>query len=346
MKTTTFFKSDNLIKASIISLIIMLFVDYLLGSEAEFLNAWYILNQWIGNADVAGQSFVTLHLGLFEATIILIMANILIGYVLLGILEILRVVFRKRKLVESVLGIIKTCGLVLFFFGMGGQVYGQNNDMKIEKYWQVGLGFGELPMAGSFKPSITVGYHFTERVYAGVIYQFSDEIKRDGTSFNAKSAGLEGLTSSNERVDQRLMLQARYTPFKHGPFISTGIVYNGRDVETMHFDHRSRNIAGNEYSGDIVIQQARPAGWGAALGLGYQYNFDNGLSAGFEWTPAWLQYPDPEYDFSGNEGLSESAIVSIKDKMDAGFNSSVTNMYKVFHIGLAYRFKTNQGVLK
>lgn len=211
--------------------------------------------------------------------------------------------------------------------------------MESAAFWQIGFGLGELPIGGSFKPSITIGYHFNDKIYAGIVYQLEDAIQRDNNSFNVKSSDLEGLLRSTEDVARRFMFQARYKPFENGPYLAGGFVYNGRDTETMRFDERARLIAGEEYSGGIAIQQTRPAGWGLAFGIGYQYDFDNGFSAGFEWTPAWFQYPEPEYAFSGAAELSEAAKNSLMNKMDADFESNVTNLYKVFHIGVAYRIQ-------
>ena len=204
--------------------------------------------------------------------------------------------------------------------------------------WQIGIGFGELPLNGSFKPSITFGYHFNDKLYAGVIYQFSDQISRGSSSFNAKSTGLEGLISSHEDVGQRALVHVHYTPFRNGPYLSAGLVYNATDREVMTFDEGVRSIAGESYSGNIQITQTRPGGWGAALGIGYQYNFRNGLSAGFEWTPAWGQIPTPYYSISGTSNLDPEAVSTITTRMNTDFKRNVTNMYKVFHIGLAYRF--------
>ena len=75
------------------------------------------------------------------------------------------------------------------------------------------------------------------------------------------------------------------------------------------------------------------------MGIGYQYNFRNGVSLNTEWTPAWFRgYPQPEYVFSGTSDLSNESQQYLKRKMDDGFKSSVTNLYKVFHLGVAYRF--------
>lgn len=222
---------------------------------------------------------------------------------------------------------------------MGSLGMAQELDQGLSNYWQVGFGLGELPTGGSFKPSITVGYFFSKKVYMGFIYQFRDHISRDHSSINAKSTDLDGLLDASETVAQRFLFQVRYTPFKNGPYLSGGFVFNGQDTETMQFDGRDRQVNGSQTSGTIEIQQTRPAGWGIAAGVGYQYHFNNGFTAGFEWTPAWGQYPDPIYKFGGDAQLSDSSQQYIRQKMDDSFKSSVTNMYKVFHIGLAYRFK-------
>ena len=229
--------------------------------------------------------------------------------------------------------------LTLVFMLNTNMVKSQNSKTHLNNYWQFGLGIGELPIGGSFKPSVSFGYHFSEKIYAGFIYQFKDKITRNEASFNAKSSGLDGLIKSSEKVNQRFLFQVRYTPIYNGPYISTGIVFNGEDTETMLFDERHRQILNENYNGAIAIQQTRPAGWGFALGLGYQYNLKNGFSAGFEWTPAWGQYPDPLYQFSRSSTLTINAKEKITTKMDEGFKNSVTNMYKVFHIGVAYRFQ-------
>ena len=209
----------------------------------------------------------------------------------------------------------------------------------LANYWQIGIGLGELPMGGSFKPSLTIGYHFNEKIYAGFIYQFKDYISRNSASINANSAGIDGLIGSSEEVAQRFLFQVRYTPIKNGPYLSTGFVFNGKDTEEIRFDERSRVIAGELYEGSVIINQSRPAGWGFALGLGYQYNFKNGFSAGFEWTPAWFQYPMPTYEFTGTANLTKVAKDTLTEKMNNKFDASVTNMYKVFHVGVGYRFK-------
>ncbi len=209
----------------------------------------------------------------------------------------------------------------------------------VKSYWQVGVGLGELPTGGSFKPSFTFGYHLNEHVYFGVVYQLPDEISRGSSSFNAQSAGLGGIEKTFETVSERLLIQCAYTPIEHGPYISFGAVYNGEDSEAMSFDDRTRILADESVSGALNFTQTRPAGWGAALGIGYRYHFESGLSVGFEWTPAWGQYPEPTYNFEGNVQLLESARNKIQQRMDDSFSSNVTNMYKIFHIGFAYRWE-------
>lgn len=232
--------------------------------------------------------------------------------------------------------------LLVLFLLAGVLVTGQAQ----EKYagnqppgWQIGIGFGEIPYKGSFKPSLTIGYHFNEHFYLGGIYQFKDQIQRDESSFNVQSSGLDGIVSSRENVAQRMMLQGRYTPFRNGPYLSFGVVYNGKDIETMKFADLDRIIDGTEYAGTIGIVQSRPAGWGPAIGIGYQYTFKNGFTLNTEWTPAWFAaIPEPDYQYSGTADLSGETQDYLSKRMTDKFQSTVTNRYKVFHIGIAYRF--------
>lgn len=116
-----------------------------------------------------------------------------------------------------------TTTLLISFLTLSG--LSLQSQPTLKNYWQVGIGLGEILMDGSFKPSITFGYHFSEKIYTGVIYQFKDQISRGASSFNAKSTELDGLLSSSETVSQRFMLQLRYTPVKFGPYLSTRVCF-------------------------------------------------------------------------------------------------------------------------
>ena len=74
------------------------------------------------------------------------------------------------------------CATVVSFF----QLAAQDIPNPVQQAgWQIGIGFGEIPYQGSFKPSFTFGYHVNEHWYVGVIYQLRDEIQRNEDSFNA-----------------------------------------------------------------------------------------------------------------------------------------------------------------
>ena len=207
------------------------------------------------------------------------------------------------------------------------------------RHWQIGIGFGEIPMAGSFKPSLTFGYHFNEKIYVGAIYQFKDDINRNGSSFNADGTGLSGLTKSHERVGQRFMLQGRYTPVRFAPYISFGVVFNDQDREVMEFAEQDQQIGNNTYHTGLTVTQTRKAGWSPAIGLGYQYDFKFGLSINAEWTPGWFVWvPTPDIQVEAGETIAQEDLDLFKEQTTDEFKSHVTNLYKVFHIGLAYRF--------
>ncbi|WP_020527852.1 hypothetical protein [Flexithrix dorotheae] len=85
MKTITFPLLNILIIPGFISLCLMILVDFLLGPEAEFLNAWLILNRLLGFNTNLPESLILKQFGLGIATAIMILSNLLIGQVLRGL---------------------------------------------------------------------------------------------------------------------------------------------------------------------------------------------------------------------------------------------------------------------
>ncbi|MCP4311127.1 MAG: hypothetical protein GY790_07695, partial [Bacteroidetes bacterium] len=139
---------------------------------------------------------------------------------------------------------------ILIVISFGKCLAAQTNDGMPQKYYQAGIGFGEIPfLSKSFKPSFTVGYRFNQNLYIGAIFQLVDNIERNNNSYDAQSIGFDGLLSSKEKVGQRALIHFRVTPIKYGPFISLGLVMNDDDKETVEFDSRTRMIGNNYYDG-------------------------------------------------------------------------------------------------
>lgn len=83
--------------AALISLVVMVIIDHRLGYEAEFLNAWTIINKLIGQGSQMPDSFVIREFGLIPATIIMLTANALIGALLVQFLKLVRNITLKFK---------------------------------------------------------------------------------------------------------------------------------------------------------------------------------------------------------------------------------------------------------
>lgn len=202
--------------------------------------------------------------------------------------------------------------------------------------WHVGVEFGEIPFHGSFKPGLAVGYHFNDLVYAGVVYQLRDAIRRDGTSFNAKAVSLDGLVGSSERVGQRAYVQLRLRPHRLAPYASVGFVFNDRDTETIRFDDRSRTISAEQVEGALRVTQSRAPGLRPALGLGYGYTFASGLTLFTEWAGWWLfGAPAPTVNIEGDH-ITRAAEGRLRGRIVDAFTSSPFNTYHVFQIGVGY----------
>jgi hypothetical protein len=64
------------------SLIVMVIVDFVLGSKAELLNAYSVLQRLLGQAPTAGDSLVARKLGAVGEFAVVIVVNFIIGGIL------------------------------------------------------------------------------------------------------------------------------------------------------------------------------------------------------------------------------------------------------------------------
>lgn len=200
--------------------------------------------------------------------------------------------------------------------------------------WTAAVELGELPMHGSFKLGLSVGYHLDDLAWVGVAYQMPDAIARDATSFNANSLRLEGLETSRERVGKRAYLQTRLRPHRHAPFVSLGLVFNDRDTETIGFDARPRTLGDETARGELLVRVSRPAALRPAIGAGYEWSNERGLTAFVEWSGWWLRgAPDPDVTIEG-ESLPSGFAGEIGRRLSDHFTSSLFNTYHIFQLGV------------
>ena len=77
------------IVAGLACLCIMVVIDYLLGAEAEHLNAWVILCRLVGYDPGVGDSLVLGKLGLTGATLVMLLVNLIFGAVILQLIRLI-----------------------------------------------------------------------------------------------------------------------------------------------------------------------------------------------------------------------------------------------------------------
>ncbi|MDW3208376.1 MAG: hypothetical protein R8N23_00815 [Reichenbachiella sp.] len=75
--------------AGIACLCIMIIIDYVLGAEAEHLNAWVIINQMFGQQTSAGDSLAIRALGLPGAAFLMLAANTFFGVILIQFIKLI-----------------------------------------------------------------------------------------------------------------------------------------------------------------------------------------------------------------------------------------------------------------
>ena len=77
---------------SAVSLIVMIIVDMVLGSRAEFLSAFRVVNRNLGQTPSHGESLVAQKLGAFGEFVVVLAVNLIIG----GILTMLVRIFSAK----------------------------------------------------------------------------------------------------------------------------------------------------------------------------------------------------------------------------------------------------------
>ncbi len=87
MKTFFFYPISIYLIAGLACLAIMIVVDYLLGAEAQHLNAWVIVNKLFGNEIGIADSLAIKSFGLYGAAILTLVINSIFGVVLILLLK-------------------------------------------------------------------------------------------------------------------------------------------------------------------------------------------------------------------------------------------------------------------
>lgn len=88
MKTLFNYPFMIYLAAGIACLCIMIIVDFVLGAEAEHLNAWVIINRVFGNETGIGDSLAIRKFGLAGATLLMLTSNALFGVILIQLVRL------------------------------------------------------------------------------------------------------------------------------------------------------------------------------------------------------------------------------------------------------------------
>lgn len=198
---------------------------------------------------------------------------------------------------------------------------------QLDGRFELTVGVGEIPiLAGSFKPSISFGYHFNDYVYLGLTVQLRDVLERGSSSFNARSVNLDGLQRTREETGARSFLGIRLRPHRFSPYLAVGAVFNASDTERMTFQGAD---------GDVVIVQTRPWGVRPAIGLGFAATLDSGFTFGVEFTGAWpFDPPTPRIEFEGD--LDQAQQEELRSSMTRSFAGNWHNRYHLFRLEVGY----------
>ena len=89
MKTLFCYPIMVYVAAGFACLCIMVIVDYILGAEAEHLNAWVIISRLFGRDTGLGDSLAIQHLGLLGATFLMLVINSICGIILVQLTKLI-----------------------------------------------------------------------------------------------------------------------------------------------------------------------------------------------------------------------------------------------------------------
>lgn len=89
MKTLLSYPFSIYAIATLAAICIMIIIDYILGAEAEHLNAWVIVNRLFGNETTIGDSLAIRHFGLAGATFIMLAVNTIFGVALIQVIKLI-----------------------------------------------------------------------------------------------------------------------------------------------------------------------------------------------------------------------------------------------------------------
>jgi hypothetical protein len=97
MKTLFNYPAFIYLVAGFACLAIMMIIDFILGVEAEHLNAWVIMNRLFGNNIGLPDSLAIRNFGLFGATLIMLSVNMVFGFFLInllrGMIKLIHIIF-------------------------------------------------------------------------------------------------------------------------------------------------------------------------------------------------------------------------------------------------------------
>lgn len=89
MKTLFSYPIMVYVAAGFACLCIMVIIDYILGAEAEHLNAWVIISRLFGRDTGVGDSLAIQYLGFPGATFLMLLVNSIFGIILIQLTKLI-----------------------------------------------------------------------------------------------------------------------------------------------------------------------------------------------------------------------------------------------------------------
>lgn len=128
----------------------------------------------------------------------------------------------------------------------------------------------------------SLGYHLNPLVYIGAIQtnRFTDKNQNNSSGGSTTSDINDqpgGRTTSNQ-LPLSQGAEIRFYPFSFDLFFGAGIINTESKVQTLSYDERARSIGSNSYNVGFDLSIEQPKYHGPMLGLGWNQNYQMGLT--------------------------------------------------------------------
>lgn len=185
---------------------------------------------------------------------------------------------------------------------------------------------------------LSLGWHISELIYVGFTHRGQTgayHVQQGQHDDPDEIYGQRGVQDADLELGERNALEIRFSPWEHGFYFAVGVLRVFGDSQDVLYDERARVVGDGAYVTGIRLRiQGKPKTAGA-LGFGFNYVADFGLSLGAGVLIGLDQPEPPDIEITvTNPDVLQSDI----DKFRAEVQGDFTDSPFLFHLAIGYNF--------